>query len=76
MNLESNWLASSADCWQDKGVSESPVKYGPRGSCCVQKIHLKSYQERLKWRLDFVSKEVIPVYVPEEWVGLGNRIAV
>lgn len=76
VNLESNWLASSADCCQNKWVSESPGKYCPRGSCCVQEVHLKNYQERFKWRLDFVSKEVIPVYVPEEWVGLENRTVV
>jgi len=35
---------------------------------------MQTYQVWFEWRLYFASQEVIPIYMTEEWVGLGNTM--
>lgn len=71
--LESGWWTWSQTDWRHQLIAAKrsrSVYYlegtGQRGCCCLRKTH----QERFKWRLYFASEEVIPVYMPEKWVGL------
>lgn len=74
--LESGWWTWSQTGWRHRPIaaktSESVSHLAKAGGWGSYRMKRQTHQERFKRRLYFASEEVVPVYMPEEWMGLGN----
>lgn len=74
--LESGWWTWSQTGWRHQPIaaktSESVSHLAKTGRWGSYRMKRQTHQERFKRRFYFASEEVIPVYMPEEWMGLGN----
>lgn len=75
--LESDWWTWSQTGWHHQPISDKI--WGSVKHLCRDRSHWTmlcyrwTHQERFKWRLYFACEEVLPIYMPEECVGLGER---